>query len=68
MWKKIAEELRATFFYLCSELECCNKIHELRSKYEKIKNKYITNEEAALFLDEAKKAFETSETLGKQQI
>lgn len=60
VWKKIAYKLQN-----CDELECRNKIDELRYEYEKLRNKDVTSRETAIFLDEAKKAFEMTKTTGK---
>lgn len=57
LWRKIAYD---------SEISLSrNKIDELRCEYERIKNMNVRNRETALFLDEAKIAFETTETTGK---
>lgn len=57
VWKKIALK--------CDESQCRNKIDELRCEYERIKNENATNRITAIFLDEAKKAFETTQIAGK---
>lgn len=57
VWKKIALKY--------DESLCRNKIDELKCEYERIKNEDVTNRLTAIFLDEAKKAFETTQLTGK---
>lgn len=45
-----------------------NKIDELKCEYERIKNVNVRNRETAMFLDEAKQAFETTVTTGKFSV
>lgn len=65
VWKKIAQELQEQSY---DESECHNKIDKLRCIYESIINKNVTNRETAMFLDEAKKAFDTTEITGKLKL
>lgn len=60
VWKKIAGK--------CDESQCHNKIDELRHEYERIRNEKVSDRIIAIFLDEAKRAFETTETTGKLKI
>lgn len=60
VWKKIAYDSDVSLSR--------NKIDELRYEYERIKSMYVRNRETAMFLDEAKIAFETTEITGKLSV
>lgn len=66
IWKKIADELQKLYVnFNCDDLQCCNQIKELKCEYERIKNEDVKDQETAIFLDEARRAFETTGNTGK---
>lgn len=68
VWRKIAKEVRDKCSIKCGAAQCRYKIGKLRKTYERIKNKHMIIEQAFLFLNEARKAFETTESSGKHKI
>lgn len=59
IWKKIADELQKVYVsFNCDHLQCRNQIQELKCEYERIKNEDVKDQETAIFMDEARRAFE----------
>ena len=64
VWNKISNEMQDRCCLDCDELQCRNKIQELRSEYERIKNIANISQDVAEFYCTAEKAFGNSKSLG----
>lgn len=67
IWRKIAEEVRQKCSLKCNELQCMDKIKELKSQYYILKynNKNELNQSMTAFFSELTNAFDNSKNPGK---